>query len=318
MAKAARLLRILDLIQRKRGMTAKRLAELCDVSERTIYRDIQEIGESMKLPIYYENGYRLVSPSGLSQLNLTEEELLLLRFALKSTPLDSKSHFGRLAHGIYQKLGTALEVENIKFATRFEKDIRIEPKVTLKTSHIHRFLKVLEQGIIEKRRILIIGYQSLNRDLPVDRKFDPYGLVFRRHSWYAVGFCHLREKVILLRIDRIGTLRLLNEYFEKPKDFSLDNFFRYSWEVFTGNPVRVMVRFRGRAAKIVQLGHHQTDEKIDPQPDGSVLYSVTVAGTEEILHWILGFGSEAEILQPPELRERVKAIVTDMNKIYGV
>ena len=92
--------------------------------------------------------------------------------------------------------------------------------------------------------------------------------------------------------------------------------FRHSWEVFVGEPVEVKAKFTGKAAKVVASGRRHPSEKILIQKDGSVIYSAAVAGLEEISHWLLSFGSEAEVLEPGKLRDKFAEIGKRLNQIY--
>ena len=101
--KSVRLLKILDLCSRKRMMTAPRLAQMCEVTERTIYRDLQALGES-NVAISCENGYRVISTHALPQLPLTHVEQVVLTLALKNLPLHLDQELKRIAGGLLNKL----------------------------------------------------------------------------------------------------------------------------------------------------------------------------------------------------------------------
>lgn len=76
------------------------------------------------------------------------------------------------------------------------------------------------------------------------------------------------------------------------------------------------VRFYGKAVKVIESGDYHPSERVKKLKDGSVIYNAKVKGTDEILRWILGFGEEAEVLKPEELREEVKFIAVRLNNLY--
>ena len=86
MTKSSRLLTVLNLIRSNRVMTTSQLARECGVTERTVYRDIQSLGEA-GAPVYYDKGYRLLGSAFLPPLNLTADEYLALRAAIQGSPL---------------------------------------------------------------------------------------------------------------------------------------------------------------------------------------------------------------------------------------
>jgi predicted DNA-binding transcriptional regulator YafY len=73
MSKSERIIFILSLLRRSKFLTARDLAQKCQVSERTIYRDIISISV-INIPIYFENGYKLLSQDFLPPVNFTPTE----------------------------------------------------------------------------------------------------------------------------------------------------------------------------------------------------------------------------------------------------
>ncbi|MCK4427433.1 MAG: HTH domain-containing protein [candidate division Zixibacteria bacterium] len=88
MAKADRLLLILNLLRSRRNLKASNLAKECEVSERTIFRDIQALSEA-RVPIYFDSGYKLLTDAFLPPLNFTVDELLTVysRTQLRPGPI---------------------------------------------------------------------------------------------------------------------------------------------------------------------------------------------------------------------------------------
>ena len=63
----------------------------------------------------------------------------------------------------------------------------------------------------------------------------------------------------------------------------------------------------------MRIWHHS--QKIEPQKDGSIVFSAEVAGTEEVKHWVLSYGNKAEVLQPQYLREEIaNELIESLNK----
>lgn len=106
MAKAERLLYLINLIKSNHSLKSKELAEKCMVSERTIFRDLNSLA-SATFPIYHDHGYRFLEGTFLPTLNLTGEELTLLQFAFEFSPLKSEPSLYHLAKNIFNKLETS-------------------------------------------------------------------------------------------------------------------------------------------------------------------------------------------------------------------
>jgi predicted DNA-binding transcriptional regulator YafY len=73
----------------------------------------------------------------------------------------------------------------------------------------------------------------------------------------------------------------------------------------------------GKAAAVISDGKRHASQRVVKRKDGSVEYTVTVAGTEEILRWIIGFGGEAQVISPPELADQVCRMAAEILKNYS-
>jgi predicted DNA-binding transcriptional regulator YafY len=148
------------------------------------------------------------------------------------------------------------------------------------------------------------------------RELDPYYIVFRRHAFYLIAYCHLRGEYRTFRIGRIKAVTLLGERFIRDGRFTLESYFKDSWEVFTGPSVDVEIRFTGQAARIVATGRHHKGEKIRKLRTGDVISKVTTAGTEEISLWLRQFGAEAKVVKPEALKSSLAAFYSEAAKSY--
>jgi predicted DNA-binding transcriptional regulator YafY len=313
MSKYERLLHVLNLLRSRKNLRAVDLAKECEVSERTIYRDLVDLS-SANIPIYFDDGYKLLTDAFLPPLNFSLEDYLTLKAGLTSTPLVKQSSLAKSARRVLAKIESSLppglKAQFIDITT----PLRINVKTTSDFSKQHVIFDLLEKAIVHQRKIKIT-YESLESG-QTQREVDPYNLVFRRHSWYLVAFCYLRKEVRVFRINRVKNITLLNEKFKKIPGFSIDEFFKDSWEIYQGIPCEVRIKFYDRAVKVIESGPHHPSESITKLGEGSLIYKVRVRGLEEISRWILGFGGNAEVLHPPELREKLKKIGEALVRIY--
>jgi predicted DNA-binding transcriptional regulator YafY len=175
-------------------------------------------------------------------------------------------------------------------------------------------MRLLRQAI-DGEVVLKINYHSVSSGEGV-RLVDPYFIVFRGHAWYLLGYCHRRGEMRLFRIDRIHKVTITNSLFERDHKVTLEKYFESSWDVYSGGPVEIKLLLSGKAAVIVAEGKRHASQRVVKRKDGSVEYIVTVAGTEEILRWIIGFGGEARVISPPELADQVSRMAAEILKNY--
>ena len=305
MAKYDRLLYILNLLRSRRNLNAARLAEECQVTERSIYRDIIALSEA-NIPIYYDNGYKLASDNFLPPLNFDFEEYTGLQLALKSSPLARTPKYREVLKRITAKVEAGLS-----------SIVKDRKRITIDTTHLNipmstpdpdslAWVADLEESIASDR-VVEMEYESLTSGVTT-RAINPYFIVFRARAFYVVAFCHLRGDFRTFRLDRIRSLSVSDMRFRRENSLDPRTYFEGSWELYAGDEVEVILRLTGLAARVVELGCHHKGETIHQISENEVEYRVSVRGTEEIKRWILGFGDEAEVLAPESLRRELSEL----------
>jgi predicted DNA-binding transcriptional regulator YafY len=314
MKKSGRLIYIINLIRNNRTLNAEKLAERCGVTRRTIYRDIIELSEA-NIPVYYDRGYKMATNTFMPPLNFDVDEFIAVKLALDSHVLNENSPYE-----------TSLKRAKAKIVTALNGSIPTELKTRPLRSRIRgtstdrfteariQLFNLIEKAIMENARIEIT-YEGLKGGKS-KRELDPYYIVFRRHAFYLIAYCHLRGEYRTFRIGRIKAVTLLGERFIRDGRFTLESYFKDSWEVFTGPSVDVEIRFTGQAARIVATGRHHKGEKIRKLRNGDVIYKVTTAGTEEISLWLRQFGAEAKVVKPDVLKSSLAAFYSEAAKSY--
>ncbi|MGQ9707224.1 MAG: helix-turn-helix transcriptional regulator [bacterium] len=297
--KIDRIFRLIQIIGSDNNLNADELASRCNVSKRTIYRYLSSISEF--IPICYEEGYKFLYTHSLPQLNLTNDELFALRLAVQNPATGPKSpYYGILASAI-SKLEEIMNPKYIEDNT----DIKIDGKIIYDYSLSSKKFTKIEQAIKLKKQI-VITYFSLRTSRLTERAVDPYALIFRRHAWYLIGYCHLRKNIRTFRIERIKQVEVSDKQFERPDDFNIESYFEDAWELYKGGElIEARIRFDPRIAPLILEGKRHSSQKIEIKRDGSLIYTIRVRGIEEIARWVLSFGRRAEALSPPQLRRYV-------------
>lgn len=313
MPKYDRLLFILNLLRSRRNLNAAALAEQCGVTERSIYRDIISLSEA-NVPIYYDNGYKLASDNFLPPLNFTFDEYSSLKLALESSPLAGSPKHRQILKRIRAKVEGSLS-QQVKERRRTAVDTtHIDIAVAQGRKKAESSYGKIEEAISDNR-CLKITYESIDSGTS-DRIVEPYFIIFRRRAFYFVAFCRLRDGFRTFRLDRVDVVQPLDEHFVRRPGINPKDYFEGSWEVFSGEPVEVVVRFTGKAARVVASSNHHSNETIESSESGDVTYRVTVNGLDEIRRWILGFGVEAEVISPPELRQAMREVGEALCRVY--
>lgn len=318
--RADRLLAILLLLQRGGKMTAGQLARRLEVSERTIYRDLEALGAA-GVPVYAEpgrgGGIRLVEGyrTDLSGLSLSEAELVPL--------LGLSGAFAGIA------LGSSLRRAETKLLMSLGEDQRRRAEVAQKRIHVDLqrwwdhaeavpHLAAVADAVLAGRR-LRITYRRGQDASEVRRRLDPLGLVVQGGTWYLVASAGRGEPRIY-RISRIAGVEVIDETAEHPDGFDLRDFWAQRKEEFhmTRPGYRVKVRARGHALRTL-LGGRWWDAVVEEPAgtDGWATVAVSVETKWTARDRMLALGAGAEVIEPAELREMILESLAGMNEVYS-
>jgi len=194
--------------------------------------------------------------------------------------------------------------------------IRFEPsydQLDDKAPMYERFIQAMND-----RSAVRISYQSPAESELIGTKLQPYRLLFSRRSWYVIGRSSVHAAVRTFHLGRVIELTQLDETYEIPRSFTIERYLRNAWHIIPeeGADQQVVVRFSPMVAQnVAEVNWHKTQEVVHNE-DGSIDYRVTVSGLGEIMWWILGYGDQAVVLEPPELRERIRWRIGRMMENY--
>jgi len=211
MRKAERLFQIMTLLRSRRCViTAKQIAQQLEVSERTIYRDIQALSLS-GMPIESEAGvgYRLRSGFSIPPLMFEAEELEALMLGVRMVQGWSGPALGAAADKALQKIQAVLpEALHQRYVQQPE--WLLVPDFNSEQSSPHSD-QIRES--IKTREILTLGYRDEAGQVS-GRSVWPLGLVFWGRVWTLIAWCELRQDYRMFRLDRIQTLQVTTHQFE--------------------------------------------------------------------------------------------------------
>ena len=308
-----RLVRTLQLIEREPGKWDVAALELeFGVGRATIERDIRILRQWGT--IERKEGCFAVKSLKFLPRSFTPSEALALVLAGTMASERMGMPPTEAMHTALAKIDTVLPEQVNAMIKKMRK--RISIGVNLVRECNSETLDLISKAI-SSHNPLEIGYYVITRNELTKRRVDPYGLTFRFGGWYLIGHCHLREDVRTFGVDRIRSLRLLNEHFKYPEGFDLEGYLERGWSLQAdAEQETVVLHFdKGITPWISNCKFHPS-QKITPRSDGSSIFEVTVAGVDEIKHWILGFGDKVEVMEPESLRNAIAAECWQMAKKY--
>jgi predicted DNA-binding transcriptional regulator YafY len=322
--RAARLIKMVLLLQSRPSMTAAELARELEVSERTVTRDAQALSEA-GVPVYADRGraggYRLVGGyrTRLTGLHRSEAEALFLSGvpgALREMGLEDAASAARL------KVSAAL-LPSLRDASRTAAQrFHLDAPNWFREPRTPRLLPAVADAVWDDRRITA-RYRRAEEE--VVRELEPYGLVLKAGVWYLCARVAGRESFRVYRIDRFTSVEAGGERFAREEDFDLPAFWEERAEQFARSLLRAEVVVRLSPAGVRRLPY-----TVDPlsarealgtagDPDGDGWVTVTLpVESEDVAHTQLAaLGPEVEVLAPGALRARFAGDARRLAALYG-
>ncbi|MDB6093105.1 MAG: helix-turn-helix, type 11 domain protein [Verrucomicrobia bacterium] len=314
----ARMLRIHEILHDGRETNCTKLAAQLEVSTKTIMRDLAFMRDQLDLPTEYDPqtySWRYTYPvKNFPTVQISEGELLALLVARKALEqYQGTPYHDQLAHA-FEKLSSGLN-DQISFSPTGTMGNVSFHQAGLGKSDLKLFEK-LARAVNESKEVSF-DYRKPQGAQAEARRVQPYHLANRENAWYLVGFDLERNALRNFALARMKSLAIGERKFVRPADFSPEKHFGKAFGAFVGTgDFRVTVRFDARAAdQVRERFWHESQETID-LPDGRLEFTVQLGGLDEILRWILGWGDQAEVIAPEELRRLVQTHAEAMSARY--
>lgn len=307
--RASRLVSLLLLLQTRGGMTAAELARELEVSVRTIHRDVEALAES-GVPIYADRGplggIRLVEGYRTRLTGMTAEEAQALFLSGLPGPA-AELGLGTVVAAARLKVLAALPAELRGRASRLVERFHLDTTGWFQAGEPVPFLADLADAVWEAERVEI-DYDRGDRT--VTRLLEPLGLVLKGGVWYVVG--GVDGQVRTYRGSRMLRVTPTNERFERPDGFELGAFWSESSAAYERDAPRVEVTLRLPPDRLERLtgavGAHVVNvaERLpEPDPEGWIRLRLRIEWPDSAPAALLAVGSDLEVLEPVDLRERI-------------
>jgi predicted DNA-binding transcriptional regulator YafY len=290
-------------------MTAAQLAEELEVSVRTVYRDVEALSAA-GVPLYgdagHAGGYRLLDGYRTRLTGLTADEAEAL-FLAGAPGAAAELGLGSVLAAAQLKVRAALPVELRDHADRVSGRFHLDAPGWYAEAEEVPYLSAVADAVWNNR-VLNIVYRRWRTPTDVERRLEPYGLVLKAGRWYVVAGPGPRT----FRVDQILQLAAPEQQFTRPEDFDLAAYWAAHQRDFHER------LYRGEA--VVRLAPGVTLARAvneGVEPDGWTVATVPIESVDHALGEFLRMGTDVEVLEPPELRERLLGTVRELAVRYG-
>lgn len=320
----------INLLAQPCGATIKDLSKRLETSERQAYRTIETLqddfffvitkdqsllGSDVRYYLKEKDQVTNFTNMKVADLNLSLTEVIALYFLKGHARLYQGTDIETEINRAFAKLDTfvpdGFEKRLEKVKTLFSPTSQFAKDYTGK----EKIIDELTEAILQQKTCNI-EYHSFYDDKIKTFKIDPLRFFEQNGGLYVFVRATSYGDIRVLAVERIQTISILNDIFDQPKDFDPDTLLDNAFGIYYDDPVSVKVRFSADQARYIQERSWAKDQKITKSKNGTIVLTMNTSGWYDVKRWILSFGPEAELLEPEEMREELKAAAKEMAGLY--
>lgn len=307
--KIDRLISIVMILLEYKKISATKLAEMFEVTPRTIYRDIETLNQAGIPIISYpgiNGGVGIMEEYKIHKKLFTTSDVatLLMGLGSISTTMSNDEIINTLA-----KVKGLIPPEHIRDIELKSNQITIDLAPWIGNKNLQPNLEKIKTALNDNK-LLTFNYSDRNNKKTI-RKVEPYRLVLKESNWYLQGYCVSRQDFRIFKLSRIGELEVLEETFT-PRE--LDDIVLGAWE-----------NIENRISSIKLLVHESLrdritdlcgEKNIEEYGDNKLLVNFPFVDDDLGYRLLLSFGDKCECLEPANVREELMRRIENMLKIY--
>lgn len=307
--KVDRLVSIILLLLEKERVGAKQLAELFEVSPRTIYRDVDAINRA-GIPVCATpgvgGGFEILPNYKLDRQVFSADDLSAILMGLSSL---SGMVRGSEVVSALAKVKSVIPAASAKEIELRANQIQVDLTPWTGNRNIGPNLELLKTAL-QQNRLLSFTYTG-RTGTKTARTAEPYQLVLKNSQWYWLGYCHKRNDFRLFKLARTANLKLQPQVFTprpapKPQlDFSA-----------AAAAMQTTIQLRVHKSLLERVLDYCSDEQIAPDGDEYFLVDFPFIENDYYYDMLLSFGPRCECLGPAQVRRAMQRRTQALAALY--
>lgn len=309
--KLDRLVSIIVVLLRKERVQAKELAEMFDVSVRTILRDVDAINLAGIPIVTYQGangGIGIAEGYRLDRSVFTSDEMASILSTLKgiSGTLPGSKH-----EILLEKFRNVISPSQIELLNTKSNQLIIDLSQWIGNDQLKERLRVLEKAVSD-RKITEFAYLDTFGSR-TQRTVEPYSLILKGQNWYLYAWCLLRQDFRLFKIARMRELEMSSVSFD-PREISIEKLeLDQEWKG-NGKEIEVRLLFDSELSDIVEALY---GEDVEKQENGRTLVKFQAEENYQLYGYLLSFGPGLEVLEPKHIRKFLAEAAMEIYKKYS-
>ncbi|MEI8200675.1 MAG: YafY family protein [Eubacteriales bacterium] len=307
--KVDRLVSIIMILLDKERIGAQELADMFEVSPRTIYRDIDTINMS-GIPVCSApgvgGGFEIMQKYKIDRKVFSTADLsaILMGLSNLSTVIRGDELVNALA-----KVKSFIPADRAKDIELKANQIYIDLSPWIGNRNIQAYLEIIKTGLLESK---LLSFEYADRyGCKTARTAEPYQLVLKNSHWYLQGYCHMRNDFRLFKLSRMSYLQIQKESFT-PRDYQKP-------QLDFADTLAAMqkdITIRIHKSVMDRVLDYCTVENFSPDGDEHYIVRFPFIENEYYYNILISFGDKCECLEPEHVRTEMKRRILEIAKIY--
>ena len=307
-----RLTALLIQLQSKRIVRSQEVAERFGISLRTVYRDMRTL-ELAGVPIIGEAGvgYSIVQGYRLPPVQFTREEAMAFLTAEKLVNQWTDETTRISYQDALYKIKSVLRTPDKEMLDDLSSRIAVVqspylPKDRPQNLPIETILKC-----IAEKRVVRLAYQSATSPEATERDVEPVGIYSGGAFWYLIAYCRLRAGYRNFRTDRVHSTEVQSERFSAQHP-ELQSFIEHTRQERT--LIKAVVLLDKKAVRFLGDQHYYYGFLSQKEVGDQIEMTFLTDSLPGLAHWCMVYSEVADILEPDELRELIRAKIERASK----
>lgn len=290
---------IYELLKGKK-LTTKDIAEMTERSQRSAQRLIKDLINS-DLPIIKEGRkYYLNADEGYLPVYFTRDKINMLYISLISFNTFGKNQ--KVIEELLNQIEELVSPRDREILECLKHNLVVKNRYEIISSEIkdpYKIFMLLLEGLNTRRRVTI---KFINQY----RTIEVYGFCLAKETYYICAYCHKSKDIRQFRVDRIKECSLENETYTIPEAYSLEEFYKYTWEVENSKEgYEFEVEFYNKAIKSVMNKKWCENQLVKFTENQTIIFSGKTSSEMELVKWILSYGSDVRVIEPEWLKKKI-------------
>ncbi|HHS2989134.1 TPA: helix-turn-helix transcriptional regulator [Staphylococcus argenteus] len=307
--KISRLISIILILNERKRVSAKELSELMEVSKRTIYRDVEAINIA-GIPVYsipgVGGGFEIMENFKLDKNTFTENELVSLLISNSNFPEKLKNMD---FYNTNLKIKSLIPKEKLNTINTQVSQFHMDSKHWNNLRNIDDQL-IKFKNAIQNNQVLKVKYINHLGNI-TEREVEPYQLILKAGQWYGYVYCNLREDFRLLKLTRVLKMqasgsKFIKKVYKEPS-LSTDRVFE---------KLKMTIKLRVHESIVERLLDFCDYESFRQENKRYYVVDFPFIDNSYYFGLILSFGDKCEIIEPAEIRYKMKQIIKKLANNY--